>query len=155
MLAEFSGVLLILVLAVVVAVAMLAMQRWLGPKRDFAAKREPFECGERQIAPPNQRFSVKFYLVAMLFVIFDLEAVFFYPFGALFRERFMDINVSMPLEEALDLCWKTLSECFDPQELLMKQSLIDRYFPKSRESQADVGGQADAVAPQGAANSGS
>jgi NADH-quinone oxidoreductase subunit A len=86
MLAEFSGVLLILVLAVVVAVAMLAVQRWLGPKRDFAAKREPFECGERQIAPPNQRFSVKFYLVAMLFVIFDLEAVFFYPFGALFRE---------------------------------------------------------------------
>ncbi len=51
-------------------------------------------------------------------------------FGELFRERFADINVSMPLEEALDLSWKTLAECFDEQELIMKQELIDRYFPK-------------------------
>jgi len=51
-------------------------------------------------------------------------------FGELFKHRFMDINVSMPLEEALDLCWQTLAECFEPQELLMKQNLIDTYFPK-------------------------
>ncbi|WP_170603885.1 V-type ATP synthase subunit B [Ruegeria arenilitoris] len=51
-------------------------------------------------------------------------------FGDLFRTRFMDINVSIPLEEALDLGWKTLAECFAPEQLLMKQSLIDKYFPK-------------------------
>jgi V/A-type H+-transporting ATPase subunit B len=51
-------------------------------------------------------------------------------FGTLFRERFMRIEVSLPLEEALDLSWKTLAECFEPQELLMKQELIDRYYPK-------------------------
>jgi len=51
-------------------------------------------------------------------------------FGDLFRERFMDINVSIPLEEALDLCWTTLAECFEPEQLLMKQNLIDTYFPK-------------------------
>jgi len=50
-------------------------------------------------------------------------------FGALFRDRFMDINVSIPLEAALDLGWKTLAECFEPDELLMKQALIDKYFP--------------------------
>ncbi len=50
-------------------------------------------------------------------------------FGQLFRERFMDINVSLALEDALDLCWKTLAECFDESELLMKQTLIDKYFP--------------------------
>jgi V/A-type H+-transporting ATPase subunit B len=55
-------------------------------------------------------------------------------FGALFRERFMDIKVSVPIMEALDLCWKTLAECFRPQELLMKQGLIDKYFPKTTES---------------------
>ncbi|MBF0620957.1 MAG: V-type ATP synthase subunit B [Magnetococcales bacterium] len=49
-------------------------------------------------------------------------------FGGLFRERFMDINVSMPLENALDLGWQTLAECFDAGELLMKQALIDKYF---------------------------
>ena len=50
-------------------------------------------------------------------------------FGKLFEERFMDINVSMPLEKALDLCWQTMAECFEPQELLMKQAMIDKYFP--------------------------
>jgi V/A-type H+-transporting ATPase subunit B len=51
-------------------------------------------------------------------------------FGKLFRDRFMDVNVSLPLEEALDRCWKTLAECFKPEELLMKQELVDEYFPK-------------------------
>ncbi|MHA7881393.1 MAG: V-type ATP synthase subunit B [Saccharospirillum sp.] len=51
-------------------------------------------------------------------------------FGRLFRERFMDISVSIPLEEALDLGWQTLAACFHEEELLMKQSLIDKYFPR-------------------------
>jgi V/A-type H+-transporting ATPase subunit B len=51
-------------------------------------------------------------------------------FGRLFRQRFMDIRVSLPVLEALDLCWETLAECFEPQELLMKQDLIDRYYPQ-------------------------
>ncbi len=54
-------------------------------------------------------------------------------FGRLFRERFMDIRVSLPLIEALDLCWQTLAECFSPEELLMKQTLVDKYYPR-RES---------------------
>jgi NADH-quinone oxidoreductase subunit A len=86
MLAEFTGVLLILALALVVAGGMLGAFKLLGPRRKFGEKQEPFECGERQIVSPSQRFSVKFYIVAMLFVIFDLEAVFFYPWGALSRE---------------------------------------------------------------------
>jgi len=53
-------------------------------------------------------------------------------FGTLFRERFMDINVALPLEQALDRCWQTLAECFDPSELLMKQSLVDKYFPQQK-----------------------
>lgn len=51
-------------------------------------------------------------------------------FGRLFQQRFMDINVTLPLEEALDLGWQTLAECFREEELLMKQSLIDKYFPR-------------------------
>jgi V/A-type H+-transporting ATPase subunit B len=53
-------------------------------------------------------------------------------FGHLFRDRFMDISVSMPLEQALDQCWQTLAECFKPEELLMKQQLIDKYFPRQQ-----------------------
>jgi len=51
-------------------------------------------------------------------------------FGRLFRKRFMDITVSLPVIEALDLCWETLAECFEPGELLMKQSLVEKYYPK-------------------------
>ena len=60
-------------------------------------------------------------------------------FGKLFRDRFADINVSMPLEEALDLCWQTLAECFEEKELIMKQELIDTYFPKSKVEDAATG----------------
>jgi V/A-type H+-transporting ATPase subunit B len=42
----------------------------------------------------------------------------------------MDIRVSIGVIEALDLCWKTLAECFEPQELLMKQNLVDKYSRK-------------------------
>ncbi len=59
-------------------------------------------------------------------------------FGRLFRERFMDIQVSMPLEEALELSWQTLAECFKADELLMKQFLIDKYFPEQEHGQAVV-----------------
>lgn len=64
-------------------------------------------------------------------------------FGALFRERFADINVSMPLEAALDLCWQTLAECFDEDELIMKRELINTYYPRdvaeSRRTDAAAG----------------
>jgi V/A-type H+-transporting ATPase subunit B len=54
-------------------------------------------------------------------------------FADLFSERFMNIQVSMPLEEALDRCWETLAECFEAEELLMKQNLIDKYFTRARQ----------------------
>ncbi len=80
-------------------------------------------------------------------------------FGKLFRERFMDINVSIPLEEALDLSWKTLAECFRPEQLLMKQELVDKYFPKdvattdvsTQENGAEEAEEAEEAAEQQAA----
>jgi V/A-type H+-transporting ATPase subunit B len=66
---------------------------------------------------------------AMAFELSDYDRKLI-RFGDLFRQRFMDINVDLPLEAALDLAWQTLAECFEPQELLMKQELIDKYFPE-------------------------
>ena len=65
MLGEFAGVLLLLAVAIIVASAMVSAPKLLGPKREFPEKQDPFECGEKQIVSPKQRFSVKFYLVAM------------------------------------------------------------------------------------------
>ena len=86
MLAEYTGVLVVFVIGMVIVVGMLVVHLWLGPHREFAEKQEPFECGEKQISSPRQRYAVKFYMVAILFVVFDVEAIFFYPWGAVFQE---------------------------------------------------------------------
>lgn len=51
-------------------------------------------------------------------------------FGNLFRDRFMRIDVAVPLNEALDLGWQTMAECFEPEELLIRENLLKKYFPK-------------------------
>ena len=86
MLAEYAGVLVILVIATVVILAMRGIHMFMGPRREFPEKQEPFECGEKPLMSPHQRYAVKFYLVAILFVVFDVEAIFFYPWGAVFGE---------------------------------------------------------------------
>tara|TARA_R110002126_G_scaffold198830_1_gene346402 strand:- start:7512 stop:8846 length:1335 start_codon:yes stop_codon:yes gene_type:complete len=55
-------------------------------------------------------------------------------FGKLFVKRFMDIEISMPLNDALDLSWQTLHECFEADELLMKQALVNKYFGNDKTS---------------------
>ena len=52
-------------------------------------------------------------------------------FAGLFRTRFMGLDVAMPLEEALDLCWQTLGECFEARDLPFKSELIETFFPRS------------------------
>lgn len=80
---------------------------------------------------------------AMAFELSDFDRQLL-KFGSLFRERFMVIDVSLPLEEALDLCWYTLAQCFDTSQLLMKQNLIDKYFPKDVPSQVAIRQQEEA-----------
>lgn len=75
-----------LILAAATAGGMLAATSLIGPKKKFADKMEPFECGESPIVSSKQRFSVKFYLVALFFVIFDIETVFVYPWAVLFKD---------------------------------------------------------------------
>jgi len=86
MLAEYTGVLIILGIALVLVAAMLVLHLSIGPHRSFASKLEPFECGESPIASPRRRVAVRFYLVAILFVVFDVEAIYFYPWGAVFQD---------------------------------------------------------------------
>jgi V/A-type H+-transporting ATPase subunit B len=60
-------------------------------------------------------------------------------FAGLFKKRFMEFGVSMPFEQALDECWRTLAECFEPEELLMKEELIKKYFPGDGGEPGDEG----------------
>jgi NADH-quinone oxidoreductase subunit A len=110
MLAEYAGILVFLALGFVIVGAMLGVHLLVGPRREFDEKQEPFECGEKQIVSPRQRYAVKFYLVAILFVIFDVEAIFFYPWAAMFDELswfgFATMIVfTVPLVVALVYAW--------------------------------------------------
>jgi NADH-quinone oxidoreductase subunit A len=86
MLAEFTGVLIVLAIGVVLVCALLGVHLLVGPSQKCAEKLEPFECVEQQIVSPHQRYAVKFYMVAILFVVFDVEAIYFYPWGAVFTQ---------------------------------------------------------------------
>ena len=86
MLAEYTGVLVILAISLVLIAVMLGIHLRVGPRREFPSKLDPFECGERPVTSPRRRFAVKFYGVAILFVVFGVEAIYFYPWGAVFRE---------------------------------------------------------------------
>lgn len=65
---------------------MLFSNALFGPKRPNAFKSKPFECGVDPIALPSGRFPVHFYVIAMLFVVFDVEIVFLFPWAVLARE---------------------------------------------------------------------
>lgn len=72
--------------ALVIALGMLAMAVFFGPKRPSQTKLEPFECGMTQITDPRGRFSIKFYLIAIIFVMFDVEIVYLYPWAVSFKK---------------------------------------------------------------------
>jgi len=82
---QYIPILLMFAVGAGVALAMLGLSELLGPKLRFREKMEPFECGENQIVSPKRRFSVRFYLVAMMFIIFDIEAVFLFPWAVVFQ----------------------------------------------------------------------
>jgi NADH-quinone oxidoreductase subunit A len=82
----YFPLLVIFALAAVVVLALLLIASKLGPKSTNPAKAEPFESGNPPRGDARHRFSVKFYLVAMLFLIFDLEVVFLYPWAIYFRQ---------------------------------------------------------------------
>jgi len=82
----FLPLLVIFAVASVIVLVLLTAASLLGPKSTNAAKNEPFESGNPPKGDARIRFSVRFYLVAMLFLIFDLEVVFLYPWAIYFRQ---------------------------------------------------------------------
>jgi len=83
---EYVGLLIVFVLSAAVATAMLFANRFLGPRRPNPNKAKPFECGMDPIALPAGRLPVHFYVMAMLFVVFDVELVFLFPWAVVLKE---------------------------------------------------------------------
>jgi NADH-quinone oxidoreductase subunit A len=79
-------ILLIFLIALGMVLLLTFVSWYLGPKRPSAIKATAFECGSESSGTARDRFGVKFYVVALLFIVFDVEAVFVYPWAVLFKE---------------------------------------------------------------------
>lgn len=83
MLTSYFSIGVVLLVATLLAVVMVALAALASPRRPSAIKSAPFECGSDPIGSARERFGVKFYVVAILFVVFDIEAIFLYPWAIL------------------------------------------------------------------------
>lgn len=83
---QYLPVVTMTVLAVLFSAISLVMSKLLAPRRSTTAKRAPYESGILPTREPPERFPVRFYLVAMIFVVFDIEIIFLFPFATVYRE---------------------------------------------------------------------
>lgn len=86
MLAEYLPTLLFLIVATGIGIALIVIGNVLGPKRPSSEKLSPYECGFEAFENARMPFDVRYYLVAILFIVFDLEIAFVFPWAVVFRE---------------------------------------------------------------------
>ncbi len=86
MLLEYAAIALLIVLSIVVGLIAIGLGELFGPRRQSIVKNEPYESGMRPIGPGTRRVPVRFYLIAVLFILFDIEVVFFLPWAIVFRQ---------------------------------------------------------------------
>jgi NADH-quinone oxidoreductase subunit A len=82
----YFPVLVQIAIAMAVAAGLITVSALLGKRARSPQKDTPYECGIAPTGSASERFSVKFYLVGMIFILFDIEAVFLYPWAVVFRE---------------------------------------------------------------------
>ena len=82
---DFFPILLMFLVAMGFVVTTMAVTHWLGPKRKTKTKLDTFECGIEVQGNARIPFSIKYFLVAILFVLFDVEVIFFYPYAVNFK----------------------------------------------------------------------
>jgi NADH-quinone oxidoreductase subunit A len=97
-------VLIQIIIALAVATAMIGLSAILGRRLRDSVKSMPYESGMNPVGNARERFSVKFYLVAMIFILFDIEAIFLYPWAVVYRHLKLFGFFEMLLFIALVMC---------------------------------------------------
>ena len=82
----YAAILIQMAIGAAIGVAFLWMARYIGPHNPGKSKNSTYECGVAPIGSAHERFPVRFYLVATLFILFDIETVFMYSWARLARE---------------------------------------------------------------------
>jgi len=86
MLIEYLAILIFVAIAVAFTVVIIVASALLGQKKPTAIKQAPYECGMTTIGSSFRRIPIKYYIIAMLFLLFDIEVVFLYPWAVVFKE---------------------------------------------------------------------
>ena len=97
MLAEYLPTLLFLIVATGIGVSLMVAGRFLGPRRPDAQKLSPYECGFEAFEDARMKFDVRYYLIAIQFIVFDLEIIFIVPWTLVFQELGVRALITMGL----------------------------------------------------------
>jgi NADH-quinone oxidoreductase subunit A len=95
MLIEYLAILIYFAIAVVFALFAVVASALLGQKRPTPLKQSPYECGMTTVGSSFRRIPIKYYIIAMLFLLFDIEVVFLYPWAVVFKEFKVFAFISM------------------------------------------------------------
>lgn len=95
MLESYIPIFIVLFFATVIALGITISSIILGPQRPNKEKLSTYESGMKPVGTTRERISIKYYLVAMLFIIFDLEVLFIYPWAVQFKELFAELGMSV------------------------------------------------------------
>src|SRR4030066_2133632 len=97
MLIEYLAILIYIAIAVVFALFAIAASALLGQRKPTALKKAPYECGMMTVGSSFRRIPIKYYIIAMLFLLFDIEVVFLYPWAVVFKQFKVFAFVSMAI----------------------------------------------------------
>lgn len=95
MLENYIPIAILIILAIGLAVLFVVLSHALGPKRPSQVKLDPYECGIDPVGDARSRFTVKYYLTALIFVLFDIETVFLVPWAVIYRDALHNWNWGM------------------------------------------------------------
>ncbi len=122
-------VLIQILIAIAVAGAMIGLSALIGRRVKDAIKSSPYESGMKPVGNARERFSVKFYLVGMVFILFDIEAIFLYPWAVVYRQFKLFAFFEMLLFIVLVLCGFFY---------IVKKGVLDWSSDEERERRAEV-----------------
>ena len=105
---EFTPVFLFILVAILTAIGMVVASYYLGPRQTTPVKQMPYESGMDPIGDARQLFDVKFYLIAILFLVFDVELLFLYPWAASYQDVGGGLTI-LPREIQTVVFWEVIA----------------------------------------------
>ena len=153
MLNSYIPILTMIVLSLLISVVLVVFSFIFGPKRATQIKTDPYECGVTPVGNARERFPVHFFLVAMLFIVFDIETIFLYPWAVVYKTWDKSMMLFNLVEMAVFVAilfvgyfyilsrdvfdWSTVKKAYTPQPVELSSVAVP-YSVKDSAAQKEV-----------------